>query len=340
MRALCRVALLLTLRTFVFAAPLADPQTSPASLTEAHSKIEHGDLQGALAILDALHKAQPETKGLARERGLIDYRSGKLVEAEAAFAQAIDEDPGDKESVQLRGLTLYRLGRPADAIPFLEKVREWTPDGNADANYVLGLCYLNSQRRDDARAAFALQYGVGRDSGAAHLLTGRMLLLANLPEAALAEGRKAMESSPDLPLLHFMLGEVYLGKSNAEAALGEFSQEQRLNPGYAPVYDRLADLYTRLGKYQEAQEALTRALSLDRSSTGPFIQMGKVLLKRNDPQSAAMYLQHAEKMDPGNYITHTLLGQAYRSMGRGPEASQEFQTASKIQAAGELKLPQ
>jgi predicted Zn-dependent protease len=66
--------------------------------------------------------------------------------------------------------------------------------------------------------------------------------------------------------------------------------------------------------------------------------MGKVLLKKDDPQTAAMYLQHAEKMDPANYITHTLLGQAYRSLGREAEAKAEIDAASKIQASSELKL--
>ena len=40
----------------------------------------------------------------------------------------------------MRGLTLYRLGQPAAAIPYLERVRQWMPNANADANHVLGLC--------------------------------------------------------------------------------------------------------------------------------------------------------------------------------------------------------
>jgi tetratricopeptide (TPR) repeat protein len=308
------------------------------SLAAAHAKIQQGDAPAAIAILQALQASAPATKGLEHELGLAFYSSGELIKAEAAFAKAIEQDPNDKEAIQLRGLSLYRLGRPAAAVPYLEQVREWMPNGNADANYVLGLCYLNARRYDDARAAFAQQYGVPADSGPAYLLLGNMLLAANLPELALTAGQKALQFSPGLPLAHFMLGEVYLYNSNPDAALTEFSQEQKLNPGYAPIYDRLGDVYLRMGKLQQAQESLTRALSLDRSSTGPFIQMGKVFLKKGEFPNAAMYLQHAEKMDPGNYITHTLLGQAYRGLGRNEEAKQELDTAAKIHAAGELKL--
>jgi tetratricopeptide (TPR) repeat protein len=282
--------------------------------------------------------ATPAAKSANRELGIADYRSGKLVDAERAFAAAMTEDPADQESVQMRGLTLYRLGQPVAAIPYLEHVRQWMPHANADANHVLGLCYMNAQRYDDARGAFAAQYGVESNSAAAYLLTGGMLMDANLPELAAQDAQKALEISPNLPLAHFMLGEVYLYKSDVAHALEEFEHERAINPAYPAVYDRLGDVYTRTGQYQQAQEALTRAISLDVSSTGPFIQMGKVFLRRNDPQSAAIYLQHAAKMDPGNYITHTLLGQAYRAMGKEEDAKRELAMASQIHTSSQLKL--
>ncbi len=290
----------------------------------------------AAANDDTAQKAQ--TKDSPREQGIALYRGGKLIDAEKAFAAAMVQDPNDLESIQMRGLTLYRLGQPAAAIPYLERVRQWMPDANADANHVLGLAYMNARRYDDARGAFAAQYGVKPDSAAAYLLDGDMLLDANLPELAAQDAQKALTISPGLPLAHFMLGEVYLYKSDVAHALEQFEQERAINPAYPAVYDRLGDVYTRMGEYQQAQEALTRAISLDVSSTGPFIQMGKVFLRRKDPESAAMYLQHAEKMDPQNYITHTLLGQAYRAMGKEEDAKRELDAASQIHASSQLKL--
>lgn len=292
----------------------------------------------AIADLQQQAAKQPPVPGASRALGIAYYRTGKLIDAEQAFAQAMAQDPADVEAIQMRGLALYRLGRPAEAIPFLERVRQWTPDANADANHVLGLCYMNARRYDDARSAFAAQYHVPAGSAAAYLLTGSMLMQADLPELAAQDAHKALEISPQLPLAHFMLGEVYLYKSDVVHALEEFEQERAINPASPAVYDRLGDVYTRTGQYQQAEEALTRAISLDVGSTGPFIQMGKVFLRRNDPQSAALYLQHAEKMDPGNYITHTLLGQAYRALGKEEDAKHELDLASQIHASSQLKL--
>jgi tetratricopeptide (TPR) repeat protein len=280
----------------------------------------------------------PTAKNANREQGIAFYRAGKLMDAERSFAAAMAQDPTDLESIQMRGLTLYRLGQPAAAIPFLERVRQFMPDANADANHVLGLCYMNAQRYDEARGAFAAQYGVSPDAGPAYLLLGSMLIAADLPELAAQNAQKALALTPGLPLAHFMLGEVYLYKSDVSHALDEFEKERAINPAYPAIYDRLGDVYTRMGQYQQAQEALTRAISLDVSSTGPFIQMGKVFLRKHDPETASLYLKHAEKMDPANYITHTLLGQAYRDLGKEEEAKQELSTAAQIHAAGQLKL--
>jgi len=333
-------AVLLTLTATVMygQSPPSQPPPTSASLQSAEQLLDAGHAEEAIPPLRQLAAMQPPVKGAAHALGLACYRTGKLLEARTAFEQAIRIDSADIESVQMEGLTLYRLGQPAAAIPYLERVQQWMPHANADASYVLALCYLNARRYDDARRAFATQYGIEPASAGAYLVLGNMLQTANLPELAADAARKAINLDHGLPLAHFLVGEVDLFKSDLNGALAEFEQERALNPGFAPVYDRLGDTYLRSGKFQEAQASLMKALSLDTSRTGPFILMGKVLLRRDDPQAAAMYLQHAAKMDPSNYMTHTLLSQTYRRLGREDDAKREIDLASKIHASTELKL--
>jgi tetratricopeptide (TPR) repeat protein len=332
--------LLLTLTATVAYGQSMPSQTlePSASLKTAEQLLDAGHPEEAIGTLRQLAAMQPPVKGAAHALGLACYRTGKLLEARTAFKQAIRDDSTDIESVQMEGLTLYRLGQPAAAIPYLERVQKWMPHANADASYVLGLCYLNARRYDDARGAFAAQYGMDPASAGAYLILGNMLQIANLPELAADAARKAISLDHKLPQAHFLVGEVDLFKSDINGAIAEFEQERVLNPGFAPVYDRLGDTYLRSGKFQEAQASLMKALSLDTSRTGPFILMGKVLLRRDDPQAAAMYLQHAEKMDPSNTMTHTLLSQTYRKLGREDDAKREIDLASKIHASTELKL--
>src|ERR1700751_3700042 len=186
-----RVRSFLIFRCLVFgglAAQLALAQTGAQSVSpadqfaHAQQDIQQGHLPEAIATLEKLSQITPAIKGVAHDLGLACYRSGKLVDARQAFTKAIQDDPSDMESIQMLGLTLYRLGQPTAAIPYLERVRQWMPHSDADANYVLGLCYLNARRYDDARKSFATQYGVPAESGPAYLLLGNMLMNAHLPE--------------------------------------------------------------------------------------------------------------------------------------------------------------
>lgn len=311
---------------------------SSANLTQLRRMIDRGQSADALKELDPLSAQQPAPAGVNRLRGLALYSQNQFIEADAAFASALKQDPHDEESTQLRGLTLFRLGRPAEAIPLLESAHAWTSQTRVDPSYVLALCYLDTRNYDNARRAFAIQYGFPPDSAPAYLLAARMLLRREYLPVAQQFATKALELEPQLPLAHALLGEIALAGEHLDVAIAEFEQERLRNPLNGSIYDRLGDAYTRAGDYTKAQQSLQRALLLEPNSTGPYILLGKVLLKQQDPASAMMYLERAEKMDPSNYMTHSLLGQAYRSLGRAEDASRENQISQKIQAASEPKL--
>jgi len=304
---------------------------------KAQALIEEGQFDKAIQQLLELQHQHPEAKHVQHDLGTAYYRKGDFVAAQTAFGKAAEEDPQDREAVQLRGLSLYQLGRPAEAIPYLKQVQSWIGSANVDSNYVLGLCYIHTQNYDEARKSFAQMYGVPPDSAAAHLFMARMLLRQGYDPIAEQNAQQAAAMDPKLPLVHYLLGEFYLFKSNVQKAIDEFELEQKVNPGYAGTYDRLGDSYTRIGKYDDAERALQRAILLDATATGPYILMGKVLVKKKDFASATTYLEKALRMDPSNYISHHLMGEAYRGLGREADAERELKRAEELQSAQEVK---
>jgi predicted Zn-dependent protease len=312
---------------------------SPAkdSLRAIRQSIDTGHPDEALAAIAKLRADGAGRVGLSRMEGLADYAKGDLRGADAAFAAALREESKDLESAEMRGLVLVRLGRPADAIPLLESAKGG-PLTKADPNYILALCYMDVRRYDDARRAFAAQYGFAADSGAAYLIAARMLLRREYLPVAQQFAEKSLELEPTLPLAHELLGEIALAGGHVDVAIAELEKERARNPLEGSVYDRLGDAYVRSARYEEAQRVLQQAILLEPNATGPFILLGKTMLKRSDPVAAATYLQRANQLDPANYMTHSLLGQAYRAMGRSEDASRETATAQRLQAASEPKL--
>ena len=300
--------------------------------------IDSSHFSEALQQLNVLADQTPEPPGVEWLRGMALYQQGSLQPAAAAFAKAASQDPNNRQAVLMQGVSLFRMGKPGAAIPLLEQSHTSVSATNVDANYVLGLCYLDTRRYDDARRAFAAEYGFRPDGPSAYLLVARLMLRREYLPVAEQSVRKALELDPSLPLANLLLGEIDLAQAKLPAAISDFEKERTLNPLYPGLYDRLGDAYIRAGDLDKAQHSLDRAIILEPNSTGPFILLGKVLLKQKNPAMATMYLQHALLMDPGNYMAHTLLGQAYRAAGRTEDASREFQTAEKIQAANVPKL--
>jgi len=304
---------------------------------QIHRLTEQGKFDEALSALNEISKSNPAAKNLSREFGVTYYRKGDYVNAVAALQRATAEDPHDGEAAQLTGLSLYLAGKPAEAIPYLEKVQSWYPSANVDAAYILGVAYIQTKQYPNARAAFAKMYQVPPDSAPAYLFTARLLLRFDFGPIAEEYGKKAVELDPKLPLAHQLLGELYLYQSKVPEAVAQLEQELAINPGNPVAYYKLADAYSRIQKFDEAEKLLQRSIWLDSTSTGPYVLLGKVLLKKGETQLAIRALQRAVSMDPNNNIPHHLLGQAYRDLGRADDAERELKLAEQLQSREDSK---
>jgi tetratricopeptide (TPR) repeat protein len=315
------------------------PDAPEPSFESAQELAAQGQLEKALAQLNQLAARSPEPLGVERLRGIIFYQKEQFPDAIAAFSKAETQQPNDRESMEMHGVSLFRLGRAAEAIPYLEKAHAAVERTNVDPDYVLALCYADVQRYDDSRHAFAAQYGFPPDSAEAYLLAARMFFRRELRDQARAAAMKALELNPRLPLAHELLGEVALAKGEVPGAIQELEAERKINPLDAGLYDRLGDAYLRNEQFTDAQKALDRAVLLEPNSTGPYILLGRTFLKLNQPIEALHYLLHAAQMDPSNHLTHYFLGQAYRATGQVDEANRELKMVGNLQNNGAPSAP-
>jgi tetratricopeptide (TPR) repeat protein len=311
--------------------PSAPSDSADSVFSTPRRLLQQGKNSEALAQLQQMAAANPGMKGLSHEIGIAYYKSGEYLKAIDSFKKATQEDPEDKEAIQLLGLSNYLAGRPAEAVPLLEKVQGWYPRANVDGSYILGVCYIQTKDYPQARKAFARMFEVPPDSAAAYLFTARVLLRQEFDPIAEEYAQKAINIDPKLPLAHFFLGELHLYKSKIPEAVADFQAELALNPGHAPTYYKLADAFSRIQKFDEAERLLQRSIWLDSTSTGPYILLGKVLEKKGEAELAVRTLQHALSMDPNNPVTHHLLGQAYQDMGKTQDAERERKLAQQLQ---------
>ncbi|HYM79686.1 MAG TPA: tetratricopeptide repeat protein [Candidatus Dormibacteraeota bacterium] len=317
----------------------ASPQAvaTLSEFSEAHKLMQQGKVDEAIAELRKVESSDPAAKGLALELGTAYYKKSDFPSAIEYLKKATLADPANREAVQLLGMAYFAGGHPAEAIPLLEKVQGWISRANVDGYYILGTCYIQTRNYDQARQAFGKMFEVPGDSAAAYLFTARMLLRQEYDPVAEEYAQKAAALDPKLPLVHYLLGELYLYKSRLPESIAEFQKELAINPAHAATYYKLADAYSRVQKFDEAQKLLQRSIRLDATSSVPFILMGKVLQKKGDYDLAVLALKHAVTMEPNNPTTHYLLGQAYRDMGRKEEAESELKRSQELHAKEDLQ---
>jgi len=94
-----------------------EPSASPSatvSFEEAQTLASKGRLDKAMELLDQLSMQAPEPAGVERLRGVIYYQREQFANATEAFAKATDQDANDRESMEMQGVSLFRLGRAAE----------------------------------------------------------------------------------------------------------------------------------------------------------------------------------------------------------------------------------
>jgi len=314
-------------------------QQEDLALATARSLIKENKYQEAVVQLKALAASHPGTKGICHELGIAYYYQAEYFEAATYLEEALQENSEDRDAAQLLGLSHYFSGKPAQAIPVLEKVRLWHPNENIDAIYVLGLCYALNRNYPEALETFARLYRLGPDSAASHLLMARILLRQGFDPVAEKEVRKALALSPRLPLAHFTLGEFYAYSGDYPKAAEEFQQELDINPGYAPAFNHLGDAYWRLKRNEDAERVLRDSIWLDSISGEPYVILGKVFMAKRQLLQAERTLQRAIAVDSGNYTAHYFLGQLYRELGKTAAAERELNIAAHIQQLQGQNVP-
>ena len=92
----------------------------------------------------------------------------------------------------------------------------------------------------------------------------------------------------------------------------------------------MGQAYMRLAKYDDAEIVLKKAIWLNEGSSGAFILLGEIALKKNDPSLASGFLERALALDPQSFDAHYALATAYKALGRETESKDHFEISRKL----------
>jgi tetratricopeptide (TPR) repeat protein len=145
---------------------------------------------------------------------------------------------------------------------------------------------------------------------------------------AIAEYRVLLQREPNMPGIHYRIGQIILtlpatATSNNDAGQ-EFEQELKVYPQNAGAEYFLGELARKGGKVPAAIEHYTNSTKLNASLPEPYFGLGRCLLDSGRAADAVSPLETAAKLAPGNPTIHFTLAHVYRELGRKEDAAREF----------------
>jgi tetratricopeptide (TPR) repeat protein len=161
-------------------------------------------------------------------------------------------------------------------------------------------------------------------------LEGDQFRLKQEYEKALQAYQKALATAPNLPGLHFDVGDVYYQMMKYPEARQELGKELAGNSDHARANFELGDIDIKQDRVEEGMSYLERALKIDPDLSEAHRSRARGLLAEKRYEDAVRELLWVAKASPSDHTVHAMLASAYRQMGRFKEAQQEADISAKL----------
>jgi tetratricopeptide (TPR) repeat protein len=238
-----------------------DADSDPALRTyQIEALIQAKDFDRALSEIRAARKAQPEDPELASLEATALRSRGDMAGALVIVEKLSSRTPPEEKALLTVADFYQRAKRYREAEDALRRVRSLGPQDPLRTLFQLGAVLERQKRHEDAEAVF------------------REALKANA------------ESAPVLNYLGYMNADRGV---RVEEALALIQKAVALDPENEAYLDSLGWALFRLGRHDEAHDAMSRALARPGANAVMYDHMGDILLRRGAVAEAVAYWKKA-----------------------------------------------
>jgi tetratricopeptide (TPR) repeat protein len=243
-------------------------------------------------------QSKPEKADPLRE-AKSEANAGSLEKADHAVRSYLDGHPDSADAHFLLGLILFKQHKPRESLSeYTEGAKHRDPDASDLKIVALNYVLLEDYAKAD------------------HWLT------------------RSLERNPKDSQTWYYLGRTRYNENRFEEALAAFNECLKLDPKNVKAEDNLGLSHQALGNTPEAFTAFRNAIAwqaqLLKKNSGPFINMGILLLEQNKVEEAVPYLSEAVEISPEEARAHEQLGKAYSRQNDLERAQVELEKAVSL----------
>lgn len=275
----------------IAAALRAQPLNAVAAMVQARMQAAEGDVDGALATLNAVLANDPGNADVGVAKGyLLWLGKNDAAGALEAHRKVLAAKPGHAAAQAEIVTILFRQGQVAEARQQFEQLKKWAPQHPETVFFEAQFAYVDKQYRRSRE------------------LTDALLKLA--PDHV-----RALELAA--------AAEYHLG--NDEQVQGFLARALKVMPGLTLSRQILAQSYLRAGKPDKAIEVLGPMLSGDKADAESLALAGGAYMQLGDTKQADAAFRRAAQLAPGSAKVGTEVAMAMMGGGRADVALRELE---------------
>lgn len=221
--------------------------------------------------------SMPPTLNLRLQNALALHRAGRLLEARAAYEAVLAQAPGNPDILHLLGTLITQLGRPAEAVPLLERaVKRLARSAACHSHLADALAAVGRGRDAEAAWRRALRLAP-RDAEANFNLAGHLAQSGRWVEAE-PYARHSAELLPASLPARFRFALTLEALRRPVEAMAQFRVVVRLAPHMRDMQHRLAANAIAAGEMATAWQATRRSMILQPEAADGFVAVEAVVL--------------------------------------------------------------
>jgi tetratricopeptide (TPR) repeat protein len=294
-----------------------------------------------------------DAKNVFAENGMGSAyeRMNRLDEAAAAYRNAIawqsSKTTQDPTPFWNLGRVLQKQNKPQEALTYLTRAVELGPDlaealarryletsaDSGDGHALMGFIHFSQQRWKESMSEY-IEASKYRDLTASELKTLALdcaeLHLASDADKLLTH---SLEMNPEDAKGWEALGHIKSDEQRFEESIKAYQRSLALTPRVVSAETGIGLSCELLSRLEDAKTAYQTALGWEAPEPHdptPFIGLGRVLLKQNQPAEALPYLRQAVELGPAVAEAHEELGKAYSSLNQLAAAQKEIEKAIEL----------
>jgi len=275
--------------------------------------------------------AEHPSAALALQLGKSYLSLGVLDRAEQNFQHALDLNPACAACDQGLAEIAERQGNTEKALAYLVTAKQLDPE-DPEILFEFGKVCLQRNLLEDALLALEKAVALKPDRDPyVYVLASANVARGNLSKAASLFAR-LLQKHPHDAVVKYSIGAVNYLQGKYPEAESLLKQSLRAQPEQVAASYYLGLTYDARGQDELAVTVFRDLLRSHAEHAPSYVKLGSILLRQHHYDEAQQDLERAVSLDPGSVQAHYQLGLLFRRLGRTAESDSQFAESRKLEA--------